>query len=181
MGGRLVRNTLGVRFAAEGGTCDLDGLYVLGDTQHVDNHVTVDHAVPRCTSQQLYKGVLAGFSRAVFNGRILVRQDAQKTDARQTNKTLLLTDGPEVYSKPQLEIFADDVRCTHGAAEGQLAEDAMFYFRSRGLREETARILLTHGFASEVIGRITEEPIGRHLDRLVLARLQAGLAVETPA
>lgn len=181
MGGRLVRNTLGVRLAAEGGTCTLDGLYVVGGRQHVDNHVTVDHAQPRCASQQLYKGVLAGRSRAVFNGRILVRRDAQKTDANQTNKTLLLTEGPEVYSKPQLEIFADDVRCTHGAAEGQLADEAIFYLKSRGLREETARTLLTYGFASEVIGRIPVEPVRAHLDRLLLARLREGRAREAAA
>jgi Fe-S cluster assembly protein SufD len=180
-GGRLVRNTLGVRLAAEGGTCTLDGLYVVSDRQHVDNHITVDHAQPRCASQRLYKGILDGKSRAVFNGRILVRRDAQKTDANQTNKTLLLVEGPEVYSKPQLEIFADDVRCTHGAAEGQLAQEAIFYLRSRGLREATARTLLTYGFASEIISRVALEPVRTHLDRLVLARLPEGQAAkETP-
>jgi Fe-S cluster assembly protein SufD len=174
LGGRLVRNTLGVRLAAEGGTCTLDGLYLVGGHQHVDNHITVDHVQPRCASQQLYKGVLDGRSRAVFNGRILVRPDAQKTDANQTNKTLLLAEGPEVYSKPQLEIFADDVRCTHGAAEGQLAEEALFYLKSRGLREPTARALLTYGFASEVIRRVTFEPVRAYLDQLLLARLPEG-------
>jgi Fe-S cluster assembly protein SufD len=110
----------------------------------------------------------------VFNGRILVRRDAQKTDANQTNKSLLLADGPEVYSKPQLEIFADDVRCTHGAAEGQLAEEAIFYLESRGLGEATARALLTYGFAREVIDRIAVEPVRARLDRLLLARLRHG-------
>ncbi len=133
----------------------LSGLYVVDGRQHVDNHVTVDHAVPRCSSQQLYKGVLDGASRAVFNGRIIVRPDAQKTDANQTNKHLLLSDGVEVDSKPQLEIFADDVRCTHGAAEGQLAPEALFYLRSRGLDEASARALLTYGFAREVVDGIT--------------------------
>src|SRR5262245_58128711 len=176
MGGRLVRKNLGVRLHAEGGNATLDGLYALAGRQHVDNHVTVDHAAPRCASQQLYKGILDGRSRAVFNGRILVRRDAQKTDANQTNKSLLLADGPEVYSKPQLEIFADDVRCTHGAAEGQLAEEAIFYLESRGLGEAAARTLLTYGFAREVIDRIAVEPVRARLDRLLLARLRPGPA-----
>jgi Fe-S cluster assembly protein SufD len=178
MGGRLVRKNLGVRLHAEGGSATLDGLYALAGRQHVDNHVTVDHAAPRCASQQLYKGILDGRSRAVFNGRILVRRDAQKTDANQTNKSLLLADGPEVYSKPHLEIFADDVRCTHGAAEGQLAEEAIFYLESRGLGEATARALLTYGFAREVIDRIAVEPVRTRLDRLLLARLRLGPAAE---
>jgi Fe-S cluster assembly protein SufD len=181
MGGRLVRNNLGVLLRAPGGSCALDGLYVVTGRQHVDNHVTVDHAVPRCASQQLYKGILDGRSRAVFNGRILVRRDAQKTDANQTNKSLLLAEGPEVHSKPQLEIFADDVRCTHGAAEGQLAEEAIFYLKSRGLGEATARMLLTYGFAREVIDRITLEPVRTRLDRLLLARLRHGRIPEENA
>jgi Fe-S cluster assembly protein SufD len=172
LGGRLVRNDLGVLLRAEGGTCALDGLYAVTGRQHVDNHVTVDHAAPRCASQQLYKGILDGRSRAVFHGRILVRRDAQKTDANQTNKSLLLGEGPEVYSKPQLEIFADDVRCTHGAAEGQLAEEAIFYLQSRGLGEAAARTLLTYGFAREVIDRIAVDPVRARLDRLLLARLR---------
>jgi Fe-S cluster assembly protein SufD len=179
MGGRLVRNNLGVLLRGERATAQLDGLYALAGTQHVDNHVTVDHAAPRCTSQQLYKGLLDGRSRAVFNGRILVRRDAQKTDASQTNKSLLLTEGPEVYSKPQLEIFADDVRCTHGAAEGQIAEDAIFYLESRGLREASARALLAYGFAREVIERIPLEVIRARLDGLLQARLRAVRLEET--
>ncbi len=170
LGGRLVRNTVGVRVAADGGA-RLDGLYVIGGRQHVDNHLTVDHAEPRGESRQLYKGILGGRARAVFNGRILVRRDAQKTDAQQTNKTLLLADGPEAYSKPQLEIFADDVRCTHGAAEGQLAEEALFYLESRGLGAATARALLARGFAAEVVDRIAEEAVRRYVDAAVLARL----------
>jgi Fe-S cluster assembly protein SufD len=178
-GGRLARTTLAVRFGGEGGRAALSGLYVIGGRQHVDNHVTVDHAVPRCSSQQLYKGVLDGASRAVFNGRILVRPDAQKTDANQTNKHLLLSDGVEVDSKPQLEIFADDVRCTHGAAEGQLAPEALFYLRSRGLGEASARALLTYGFAREVVDRIALAPVREHLDRLLTARLTGQDAKET--
>ncbi|MGH7331492.1 MAG: Fe-S cluster assembly protein SufD [Candidatus Rokuibacteriota bacterium] len=178
-GGRLTRTTLAVRFGGEGGRAALSGLYVVGGRQHVDNHVTVDHAVPRCSSQQLYKGVLDGSSRAVFNGRIIVRPDAQKTDANQTNKHLLLSDGVEVDSKPQLEIFADDVRCTHGAAEGQLAPEALFYLRSRGLGEASARALLTYGFAREVVDRIAVAPIQAHLDRLLMARLTERAVRET--
>jgi Fe-S cluster assembly protein SufD len=170
-GGRLARTTLTLEFAGEGARGALSGLYVVGGRQHVDTHVTVDHAVPRCSSRQLYKGVLDGHARAVFNGRIVVRRDAQKTDASQTNKHLLLSDGVEVDSKPQLEIFADDVKCTHGAAEGQLAPEALFYLRTRGLDEPTARALLTYGFAREVIERVAVEPVQAYLDRTLMARL----------
>jgi Fe-S cluster assembly protein SufD len=175
-GGRLARTTLGVRFDGEGARAALRGVYVMGGTQHVDHHVSVDHAVPRCASEQLYKGVLDGAARAVFSGRILVRPDAQKTDATQTNKHLLLSDGVEVDSTPHLEIFADDVRCTHGAAEGQLAPDALFYLRSRGLGERQARALLTYGFAREVVDRVAVEPVQAHLDRILRARLGPGAA-----
>ena len=170
-GARLARTTLTVRFGGEGGRGSLAGLYVTSGRQHVDHHVTVDHAVPRCSSRQLYKGVLDGSARAVFNGRVIVRPDAQKTDASQTNKHLLLSDGVEVDSKPQLEIFADDVKCTHGAAEGQLAPEAIFYLRSRGLDDTAARRLLTLGFVREVVDRITVEPIRSYLDRTLEARL----------
>jgi Fe-S cluster assembly protein SufD len=178
-GGRLARTTLAVRFGGQNAQAALSGLYVVDGRQHVDNHVTVDHAVPRCSSRQLYKGVLDGSSRAVFNGRIIVRPDAQKTDANQTNKHLLLSDGVEVDSKPQLEIFADDVRCTHGAAEGQLAPEALFYLRSRGLDEASARALLTYGFAREVVDGIAVAPIRAYLDRLLTARLTGRAVRET--
>jgi Fe-S cluster assembly protein SufD len=171
LGARLARTTLTLAFGGEGGQGVLGGLYLASGRQHVDHHVTVDHAVPRCSSRQLYKGILDGSSRAVFNGRILVRPDAQKTDANQTNKHLLLSDGVEVDSKPQLEIFADDVKCTHGAAEGQLAPEAIFYLRSRGLDEGAARELLTLGFAREVIDRIAVDPLRAYLDRTLAARL----------
>jgi Fe-S cluster assembly protein SufD len=170
-GARLARTTLTMRFDGEGGRGSLAGLYLTNDHQHVDHHVTVDHAVPRCSSRQLYKGVLAGASRAVFDGRVVVRRDAQKTDAAQTNKHLLLSDGVEVDSKPRLEIFADDVKCTHGAAEGQLAPEAIFYLRSRGLDESAARRLLTLGFVREVIDRIGVESIRSYLDRSIELRL----------
>jgi Fe-S cluster assembly protein SufD len=178
LGGRLARTTLALRFAGAGGRGTVNGLYVVGGRQHVDHHVTVDHAVPRCSSQQLFKGVLDGTARAVFHGRVIVRPDAQKTDATQTNKHLLLSEGVEVASKPQLEIFADDVRCTHGAAEGQLAPEALFYLKSRGLGEEAARALLTYGFAREVLERVAVEPLRAYLDRRLRARLKAGTITE---
>jgi Fe-S cluster assembly protein SufD len=170
-GSRLARTTLTLEFAGEGARGAINGLYVVGGRQHVDHHVTVDHAVPRCASRQLFKGVLDGTARAVFSGRVIVRPDAQKTDATQTNKHLLLSDGVEVDSKPQLEIFADDVKCTHGAAEGQLAPEALFYLKSRGLGEETARSLLTYGFAHEVLERVAVAPLQTYLHRQLLARL----------
>jgi Fe-S cluster assembly protein SufD len=170
-GGRLARTTLALSFAGEGARGAINGLYVVGGRQHVDHHVTVDHAVPRCASRQLFKGVLDGTARAVFSGRVIVRPDAQKTDATQTNKHLLLSDGVEVDSRPQLEIFADDVKCTHGAAEGQLVPEALFYLKSRGLGEETARTLLTYGFAHEVLERVTVEPLEAYLHRLLMTRL----------
>lgn len=172
LGARLARTTLAVAFSGPGGRADVNGLYVVGDRQHVDHHVTVDHAVPRCASRQLFKGVLDDAARAVFNGRILVRPGAQKTDAMQTNKHLLLSEGVEVDSKPQLEIFADDVRCTHGAAEGQLAPEALFYLKSRGIGDATARALLTYGFAREVLERVSLGTLAAYLDNRLMARLQ---------
>jgi Fe-S cluster assembly protein SufD len=182
LGGRLVRNDVRVRLEAEGATSTLHGLYVIGGRQHVDTHTTVDHAAPHGTSRQLYKGVLDGRARGVFDGRIIVRRGAQKTDAHQTNKNLLLSDGVEVDSKPQLEIFADDVKCSHGAADGQLADEALFYLRSRGLGEDTARALLTYGFASEVVSRIPIDALRVRLEALLTARLQGGrITAEEPA
>jgi Fe-S cluster assembly protein SufD len=180
-GSRLARSTLTLELAGPGARAAVNGLYVVGGRQHVDHHVTVDHAVPRCTSRQLFKGVLDGTSRAVFDGRIVVRPDAQKTDATQTNKHLLLSDGVEVDSKPRLEIFADDVKCTHGAAEGQLSPEALFYLQSRGMGEATARALLTYGFAREVLDRVAVEPLRAHVDHLLMARLPAGRAAKETA
>ncbi len=162
----------------EGAECRLDGLFVIGGEQHSDTHTVVDHASPRATSRQLYKGVLDGRARGVFNGRIVVRPGAQKTDAQQTNKNLLLADGVEVDSKPQLEIFADDVKCSHGAADGQLAAEAIFYLKSRGLGEAMARALLTYGFASEVVGRIQEDSVRARLEAALTARLRGGRVSE---
>jgi Fe-S cluster assembly protein SufD len=180
-GGRIARQDVRVRLEGEGAECGLDGLYVIGGRQHVDIHTVVDHAVPRGRSRQLYKGVLDGRARGVFSGRVVVRPGAQKTDAFQTNKNLLLSDGVEVDSKPQLEIFADDVKCSHGAADGQLAADALFYLRSRGLGEAAARALLTYGFASEVLSRIPLDQVRTRLEALLQARLAGGSVKEAAA
>ncbi len=181
LGGRLVRNDVDARLDAEGAECALNGLFVVGGVQHVDTHTVVDHAQPRTTSRQLYKGVLDGRARGVFNGRVVVRPGANGTDAHQTNKNLILSDGVEVDSKPQLEIFADDVKCSHGAADGQLAEDAIFYLESRGLDEVAARSLLTHGFANEVLGRIRVEPVRVWCEELLRGRLRGGRVPEEAA
>ena len=181
LGGRLVRNDVDARLDAEGAECTLNGLFVVGGVQHVDTHTVVDHAQPRTTSRQLYKGVLDGRARGVFNGRVVVRPRANGTDAHQTNKNLILSDGVEVDSKPQLEIFADDVKCSHGAADGQLAEDAIFYLESRGLDEVAARSLLTHGFANEVLGRIRVEPVRVWCEELLRRRLRGGRVPEEAA
>jgi Fe-S cluster assembly protein SufD len=178
LGGRLVRHDVRAGLGAEQASCALDGLFVIGGDQHVDMHTLVDHAAPRAMSRQLYKGVLDGRARGVFNGRVVVRHGANGTDAHQTNKNLLLSDGVEVDSKPQLEIFADDVKCSHGAADGQLAEDAIFYLKSRGLDEAAARTLLTHGFANEVLDRIPVEAIRTWLAGHLAARLRGGRVLE---
>jgi Fe-S cluster assembly protein SufD len=150
-GGRIARNDITAVLDGEGAECTLDGLYVTDGDSLVDTHTTIDHAKPHCPSHERYKGILAGRAKAVFNGKIIVRQDAQKTDAKQTNRALLLSDGAQVNTKPQLEIFADDVKCTHGAAIGQLDDDALFYLRARGISESDARNLLIHAFAAEVL------------------------------
>ncbi len=173
-GAALARSDLNVVLAGEGADCTLDGLYLAGGTQHVDNHTTIDHAAPHGTSRQLYKGVLEGRARAVFNGKVIVRPGSQKTDAQQTNRNLLLSDEATVDTKPQLEIFADDVKCTHGAAIGQLDDEALFYLKSRGVGEEQARIMLTQGFAIEVIGRVASVAARAPLEQLVLSKLRKG-------
>ncbi len=174
MGGALARNDLNVVLDGEGASCGLYGLYVIGGGQHADNHTAIQHAKPHGTSRQIYKGILDGKSRAVFNGKVIVHQDAQKTDAKQTNRNLLLSSDAVVDTKPQLEIFADDVKCTHGAAIGQLDEEALFYLRSRGMSERTARSLLTYGFASEVVDRISVAPLRDQLDEQLRSILRQG-------
>lgn len=163
-GGSLSRTDLNVVLDAEGCECILNGLYLADGNQLVDNHTRIDHARPRCTSHELYKGILAGRAHGVFNGKIVVHKDAQKTDARQTNKTLLLSDDAAINTKPQLEIYADDVKCTHGASIGQLDEEAIFYLRTRGIGREAARQLLTYAFANEVIQRIQIDPLRAQLE-----------------
>ena len=139
--------------------------------QHVDNHTLIDHARPHCSSRELYKGVLDGQSRGVFEGTIVVRPDAQKTDARQTNKNLLISEEALVDTKPQLRISADDVKCTHGATIGQIDEDAMFYLRARGIGREAARNLLIHAFVNDLLDRITIDPLRAGLECLLATQL----------
>jgi len=168
LGGSLVRNEVNAVLDAEGCECTLNGLYLASEQQHVDNHTVIDHAKPHCTSHELYKGILDGKAHGVFNGKIFVRQDAQKTDAKQTNQTLLLSDSAVINTKPQLEIYADDVKCTHGATIGQLQDEALFYLRSRGLGPEAARNLLIFAFANDIIDRIKIESIRTELEELLL-------------
>ena len=175
-GAALARHDLNTVFTEEGGECALHGLYVAGGRQFVDNHTAIDHARPHCTSRQLYKGVLDGKARAVFNGKVVVRPDAQKTDARQTNRNLVLSDETVVDSKPQLEIFANDVKCAHGATVGQVDKEALFYLRSRGVAHEVARHLLTYAFAGEVLEELRPAPVREHVARLLARRLPGGPA-----
>jgi Fe-S cluster assembly protein SufD len=168
LAGSLIRNEVNAILDAEGCECTLNGLYLANGRQHVDNRTVIDHAKPHGTSHELYKGILGGNAHGVFNGKIFVRQDAQKTDAKQTNQTLLLSDDATINTKPQLEIFADDVKCTHGATVGQLQEEAIFYLRSRGIGHQEARSLLTYAFANDIISRIKVEPIRAHLEEILL-------------
>jgi Fe-S cluster assembly protein SufD len=172
LGGRLVRNDAGVLLAGEGAECQLDGLFVGGGTSVLDNHTEVDHAVPHGTSRELYKGVLGGAARGVFRGRVIVRPDAQKTEASQSNANLLLGGRAEVDTKPQLEIYADDVKCSHGSTIGRLDDDALFYLRSRALSEASARDLLTRAFALEVLERLPSRALSEGLDDAVVACLR---------
>lgn len=174
-GAQLSRHDIEVKLAHEGADCRVDGLYLVSTGQHTDTHSVIDHQQPHCNSHQLYKGILDGKSRAVFNGKIFVRHGAQKTDAMQTNKNLLLSNEARVDTKPQLEILADDVKCAHGAAVGQIDEDELFYLKTRGIHPDLAKNLLTYGFAEEVIGKIKVDSIRAQLDKLVLNRLNARL------
>lgn len=170
-GAGLIRNDVGAALIGEGVDCHLDGLYVLRGEQHVDNHMLVDHVAPHCDSHELFKGVLDGRSRAVFNGLLHVHPGAQKTDAKQTNQVLLLSDDATIDTKPQLEIFADDVKCTHGATVGQLSDEALFYLRARGIAKDDARALLVHAFAEDIVDRIRIEAVRHALEQVLLARL----------
>jgi Fe-S cluster assembly protein SufD len=163
LGGTLVRNDVNAVLDDEEIDCTVNGLYLAEGHQHVDNHTVIEHVKPHCTSHELYKGILDGRAGAVFDGRILVHPDAQKTDARQSNRCILLTDTARVNTNPQLEIYADDVKCTHGAAVGQIDENAVFYLRSRGIEKQTARQILIHAFANEVLEGIRMDPVREHL------------------
>jgi Fe-S cluster assembly protein SufD len=175
-GGSLVRNDIVVVLDGEGGECTLNGLYLGDGRALVDNHTTIDHARPHCASRELYKGILGDHARAVFNGKIIVRPDAQKTDAKQTNKALLLSEDAQINTKPQLEIFANDVKCTHGAAIGQMDDEAIFYLRARGLGEQEARRILIRAFAGDVLNRIPLTALGAQLDQELMRRLPGGYA-----
>jgi Fe-S cluster assembly protein SufD len=176
LGGKLLRNDIMAVLGGEGAHCALDGCYLVDGDRLVDNHTTIDHATPHCTSHELYKGILDGKARAVFNGRIIVREDAQKTDAKQTNRALLLSDEAQINSNPQLEIFADDVKCTHGAAIGQLDEEAMFYLQARGLTRRAARDMLIHSYAGEVLQGIAVDSLRHQLERELFMQLDRDLA-----
>lgn len=168
LGGRLTRNDITAVLDGEGCECTLNGLYLGSDEQLIDNHTRIEHARPHCTSQELYKGILDGRAHGVFNGKIHVHPDAQKTDAKQTNQTLLLSEDALIHTKPQLEIYADDVKCTHGATVGQLDAEGLLYLRSRGLGKDEARGLLIYAFANDIIGRIQIESLRREPEQRLL-------------
>jgi Fe-S cluster assembly protein SufD len=171
-GGGLVRNDINA-VLAEGSEATVNGLYLASGSRHVDNHTMIDHAKPRGTSHELYKGILGGTSSAVFNGKILVRPDAQKTDARQTNRNLVLSENATIHTKPELQIHANDVRCTHGATIGQLDQEAIFYLQSRGIAKEQARDLLLQAFASDIIDRVKVGALRARLEQILPERLHA--------
>lgn len=174
LGGAIARNDITTRLAAEGAECTLNGFYMVGGRQLVDHHTRIDHAMPRGTSREFYRGVLDGAARGVFNGKVVVHPDAQHTDAEQSNHNLLLSKTAEVDTKPQLEIFADDVKCAHGATVGQLDDNMLFYLRSRGIEPEVAKALLIYAFAHDIIGRIRLDPLKRHIERHLISMLPEG-------
>jgi len=169
-GARLARNQIQALLNAPGAEAVLNGLYLGRNDQLVDHHTVVDHAKPNCESHEFYHGILSDSSHGVFNGKIFVRKDAQKTNAKQTNRNLVLSENAVIDTKPQLEIFADDVKCTHGATVGQLNDEALFYLRSRGISSAHARRMLIRAFASDVVGRITIGPVRERLDQLLTER-----------
>ena len=173
LGGGLVRNNVHPVLAGQGGECLINGLFIGNDRQHMDNYMLVEHASPHCSSRQFYNGILDGHSHGVFHGRIIVHKDAQKTDAKQTNRNLLLSDDAQIDTKPQLEIYADDVKCTHGATIGQVEENALFYMRTRGIDEASARRLLLLAFANECLDRMKCGEVRDYLAGLVQSGLPA--------
>jgi len=171
LGGKLVRHDTRSVLDGEGGEANLFGLCVTRGEQHVDNHTSLDHAKPHCNSRELYKGILRDRSRSVFTGRIVVREGAQKTDAKQSNANLLLSEEALAHTRPQLEIYADDVKCTHGATIGRMSDEAIFYFRSRGISEADARHLLVSAFAGEVLDHLPDGLLRETLQNEIAARL----------
>lgn len=169
LGGAIARNDIGATLE-EGSHATLNGLYIVNGTQHVDNHTVIDHAKPNATSHELYKGILDGRAAAVFNGRIIVRKDAQKTDSKQTNKNLVLSDEAVIDTKPELQIHADDVRCTHGATIGQIDAEALFYLQSRGIGRKEARNLLTYAFAQDIVDRVKVKSLAESLERILFEK-----------
>lgn len=180
LGGRWQRYDTHVQLNEPGAEIHLDGLYVPTGRQHIDNHTAVEHIAPHCISREEYKGILDGGSRGVFNGRIVVHKDAQKTDSEQSSAALLLSGKSEIDAKPELEIYADDVKCKHGATVGQLDDKAVFYLQSRGLSETDARNLLTYSFADELIQRIGIEPLQKHIEKAVIAKLPQTAFISSP-
>ncbi len=178
LGGKLVRNNVHAILDGKSTECLINGLYIGSDSQHMDNHMRVEHAQPHGDSRQFYHGILNDRASAVFAGRIIVHPGAQKTDAKQTNRNLLLSDESHVDTQPQLEIYADDVKCTHGATIGQLDEQAVFYFRARGISNDTARSMLIHAFAGESVTRMGNPAIRAYVDNILFARLPGGDMLE---
>lgn len=172
LNGGMVRNNLNITLEAEHAEAHLYGLYFLQGTSHVDNHTVVDHVKPNCMSNELYKGVISDNATAVFNGKIFVQPLAQKTNAYQSNKNILLSEGANVNTKPQLEIYADDVKCSHGCTVGQLDDEGLFYLRSRGISEDTARSLLIHAFAADILEHIKPDILRSYVDKLIFERLE---------
>ncbi|HTH24419.1 MAG TPA: Fe-S cluster assembly protein SufD [Vicinamibacterales bacterium] len=177
IGARIQRHDIGIGLKGEGADCTMNGVYLADGERLLDTHTSLDHAMPHCTSHEVYKGILAGKAKAVFNGRIIVRIDAQKTDAKQTNRALLLSDDATINSNPQLEIFADDVKCTHGAAVGQLDEEAMFYLQARGLTRAEARDMLLHAFAGEVLEGLKIPALREQIEKTFFTALAQDVAV----
>jgi Fe-S cluster assembly protein SufD len=175
LGGSLARNDINAQLNGEGVDCIFNGLYLTAGNQHIDNHTRIDHAKPNCVSREVYKGVLGGKSRGVFNGKICVQAEAQNSDAKQTNKNLLLSADATINTKPQLEIFADNVKCSHGSTVGQLDPDALFYLRSRGIAFEAARASLTAAFAREIISQLAVPALRAMVEEMVMASLAASL------
>lgn len=171
LGSSIGRTNMSTRFTGPNSEGTLNGLFIAGGTQLIDNHTMIDHAMPHCQSHELYKGVLDGKARGVFNGKVMVRQDAQKTNAFQENKTILLSEEALIDTKPQLEIFADDVKCTHGATVGQLSEESLFYLKARGIGDQLARSILINAFADDLVDRMKFEDLRDYLEAKIAARL----------